>query len=169
MIERTHEESMNRGGARQPFVPASSSNMISDMFRPSLAIQHCSGDLRTTGLHAPVFPQGMIGVMQDCDVMVAGGAEATVRPSIGGSVAARTVNSEHDPKLHRDPGIDRDCFCSGEAEAKVLEEYDAKARGAKNLRGIGWFRDERDAYHMMIAPDIDGPSCRSSVHGIAQR
>jgi 3-oxoacyl-[acyl-carrier-protein] synthase II len=168
MIERTHEELMNRGARRiSPFfVPASIINMISGHVSikfgfkgPNIAVATAC----TTGLHAIGLSARMIEY-GDCDVMVAGGAEATVSPlGIGGFAAARALSTRNDdPKTASRPwDRDRDGFVLGEGGGVVvLEEYEhAKARGAKIYAELAGFGMSADAYHM-TAPDIDGP-CRS--------
>jgi 3-oxoacyl-[acyl-carrier-protein] synthase II len=168
MIERTHEELMNRGARRiSPFfVPASIINMISGHVSikfgfkgPNIAVATAC----TTGLHAIGLSARMIEY-GDCDVMVAGGAEATVSPlGIGGFAAARALSTRNeDPKTASRPwDRDRDGFVLGEGGGVVvLEEYEhAKARGAKIYAEVAGFGMSADAFHM-TAPDIDGP-CRS--------
>ena len=168
MIERTHEELTNRGARRiSPFfVPASIINMISGHVSikfgfkgPNIAVATAC----TTGLHAIGLSARMIEY-GDCDVMVAGGAEATVSPlGVGGFAAARALSTRNeDPKTASRPwDRDRDGFVLGEGGGVVvLEEYEhAKARGAKIYAEVAGFGMSADAYHM-TAPDIDGP-CRS--------
>ena len=166
MIERTHEELSNRGPRRiSPFfVPASIINMISGHVSskfgfkgPNIAVvTACTTGLHAIGLSARMIEYG------DCDVMVAGGAEATVSPlGIGGFAAARALSTRNeDPKTASRPwDKDRDGFVLGEGGGVlVLEEYEhAKARGARIYAELAGFGMSADAYHM-TAPDIDGPS-----------
>ena len=165
MIEQTHAEYASRGPRRiSPFfVPASIINMISGHVSikfgfkgPNLAVVTAC----TTGLHAIGLAGRMIEY-GDCDVMVAGGAEATVSPlGIGGFCAARALSTRNDdPKTASRPwDKDRDGFVLGEgAGVLVLEEYEhAKARGARIYAELAGFGLSADAYHM-TAPNVDGP------------
>lgn len=165
MIEQTHAELVNRGPRRVSpfFVPASIINMISGHVAikfgfkgPNIAVvTACTTGLHAIGLSARMIEYG------DCDVMIAGGAEATVSPlGIGGFAAARALSTRNDdPKTASRPwDIDRDGFVLGEgAGVVVLEEYEhAKARGAKIYAEVSGFGMSADAYHM-TAPDVDGP------------
>lgn len=165
MIEQTHAELVNRGPRRVSpfFVPASIINMISGHVAikfgfkgPNIAVvTACTTGLHAIGLSARMIEYG------DCDVMIAGGAEATVSPlGIGGFAAARALSTRNDdPKTASRPwDRDRDGFVLGEgAGVVVLEEYEhAKARGAKIYAEVSGFGMSADAYHM-TAPDVDGP------------
>ncbi|MDP2820415.1 MAG: beta-ketoacyl-ACP synthase II [Polaromonas sp.] len=165
MIEQTHAELTNRGPRRiSPFfVPASIINMISGHVSikfgfkgPNIGVvTACTTGLHAIGLSARMIEYG------DCDVMVAGGAEATVSPlGIGGFAAARALSTRNDdPKTASRPwDRDRDGFVLGEGSGVVvLEEYEhAKARGAKIYAELTGFGMSADAYHM-TAPDVDGP------------
>jgi len=165
MIEATQTEYASRGARRiSPFfVPASIINMISGHasikfgFKgPNIAVVTAC----TTGLHAIGLAGRMIEY-GDCDVMVAGGAEATVSPlGVGGFCAARAVSTRNDdPETASRPwDRDRDGFVLGEgAGVLVLEEYEhAKARGARIYAELSGFGMSADAYHM-TAPSVDGP------------
>ena len=165
MIEQTHTELVNRGPRRiSPFfVPASIINMISGHVAikfgfkgPNIAVvTACTTGLHAIGLSARMIEYG------DCDVMVAGGAEATISPlGLGGFAAARALSTRNeDPKTASRPwDRDRDGFVLGEGGGVVvLEEYEhARARGAKIYAEVAGFGMSADAYHM-TAPDIDGP------------
>ena len=165
LIEQTQIEYGERGPRRiSPFfVPASIINMISGHISiqygyqgPNLAIVTAC----TTGLHN-IGQAGRLIEYGDADVMIAGGAEATVSPlGIGGFAAARALSVRNDsPQTASRPwDKDRDGFVLGEgAGVMVLEEYEhARKRGAKIYAELAGFGMGADAFHM-TAPNVDGP------------
>jgi 3-oxoacyl-[acyl-carrier-protein] synthase II len=173
MIEDTHNDFL-AGGPRKIspfFIPGTISNMISGnlsiMFGlkgPNLAVvTACTTGLHAIGLSARMIEYG------DADVMVCGGAEATISPlAIGGFASAQALSTRNDdPATASRPwDKDRDGFVMGEgAGVMVLEEYEhARARGAKIYAELAGFGMSGDAFHM-TAPDTDGP-CRSMVNAM---
>ncbi len=165
LIEDTHSELTARGPRRiSPFfVPASIINMISGHVSmrlgfkgPNLAVVTAC----TTGLHS-IGEAGRLIEYGDADVMVAGGAEATVSPlGIGGFAAMRALSTRNDdPTAASRPwDKDRDGFVLGEgAGVLVLEEYEhAKKRGARIYAELSGYGMSADAGHM-TAPNMDGP------------
>jgi 3-oxoacyl-[acyl-carrier-protein] synthase II len=165
LIEATQKEYSERGPRRiSPFfVPASIINMISGHVSilygfkgPNLAIVTAC----TTGLHC-IGEAGRMIEYGDADVMIAGGAEATVSPlGVGGFAAARALSTRNDdPATASRPwDKDRDGFVLGEGGGVlVLEEYEhASKRGAKIYAELVGFGMGADAYHM-TAPNVDGP------------
>ncbi|MBP9058841.1 MAG: beta-ketoacyl-ACP synthase II [Rhodoferax sp.] len=165
MIEDMHAELLNRGARRiSPFfVPATIINMVAGQVAirfgfkgPNLAIVSAC----TSGLHC-IGQAGRMIEYGDADVMLAGGAEATVCPlGIGGFAAMRALSTRNeDPASASRPwDKDRDGFVLGEgAGVLVLEEYEhAKARGATIYAELAGFGMSADAGHM-TAPNMDGP------------
>ena len=165
MIEQTQVEYSARGPRRiSPFfVPASIINMISGHLSikygytgPNVAMVTAC----TTGLHC-IGDAGRMIEYGDADVMIAGGAEATISPlGLGGFAAARALSTRNDsPATASRPwDKDRDGFVLGEgAGVLVLEEFEhAKARGAKIYAELAGFGMGADAFHM-TAPNVDGP------------
>ncbi|WP_397399692.1 beta-ketoacyl-ACP synthase II [Phenylobacterium sp.] len=97
----------------------------------------------------------------DADVMVAGGAEASVVPvGIAGFIACRAMSTDFNEtpqKASRPYDKDRDGFVMGEgAGIVVLEELEhALARGAKIYAEVIGYGMAGDAYHI-TAPAEDG-------------
>ncbi|RCX10282.1 beta-ketoacyl-ACP synthase II [Extensimonas vulgaris] len=165
MIENTHAELVARGPRRITpfFVPASIINMVAGHVSmrfgfkgPNLSVVTAC----TTGLHC-IGEAGRMIEYGDADVVVAGGAEATVSPlGVGGFAAMRALSTRNDdPQTASRPwDKDRDGFVLGEgAGIMVLESYEhAKARGAKIYAELTGFGMSADAGHI-TAPNMDGP------------
>ncbi len=164
MIEDTHNEVL-KGGPRKIspfFIPSTIINMISGnlsiMFGlkgPNLAMVTAC----TTSTHC-IGEAGRLIEYEDCDVMVAGGAEATITLlAVGGFAAARALSTRNDdPATASRPwDKDRDGFVLGEgAGVLVLEELEhAKKRGATIYAELAGYGMSGDAYHM-TAPQEDG-------------
>ncbi len=103
----------------------------------------------------------------DADIMVAGGAEATICDvGVGAFSAARTLSKRNDEpqKASRPYDKDRDGFIMSEGSAVlVLEEYEhAKKRGAKIYAEIVGYSQTGDAYDV-VAPAPDGAGAIHSM------
>ncbi len=103
----------------------------------------------------------------EADVMITGGAEATISPmAMAGFCQARALSTRNDDptRASRPFDKDRDGFVMGEGSGiMVMESYDhAKARGATifcEFLGSGM---TADAYHM-TAPHPEGRGAKSAI------
>jgi 3-oxoacyl-[acyl-carrier-protein] synthase II len=161
------------GGVRKIspfFVPGTIINMISGLASihygykgPNLStVSACSTANHSLGEAARIIEYG------DADVMIAGGAEATVSPlGVGGFCAARALSTRNDDPEHasRPWDRDRDGFVLGEgAGVLVLEELEhARARGARIYCELAGYGMSADAHHITAPPD-DGDGARRSMN-----
>jgi len=164
MIESTHSELLKNGPRRiSPFfIPSTIINMIAGNLSimlgtkgPNLAIvTACTTSTHCIGEAAKSIRYG------EAEIMIAGGAEATVTElAMGGFASARALSTRNDvPEAASRPwDRDRDGFVLGEgAGAVVLEEYEhAKARGARIYCELAGYGVSSDAFHI-TAPAEDG-------------
>jgi 3-oxoacyl-[acyl-carrier-protein] synthase II len=156
-LEETHLTAVNKGHRR-----------VSPFFIPSIIVNLASGQISikhgaegvnyapvsacATGNHA--IGESMRHIQHgDADVMICGGAEATITLlGISGFTAARAVSERNDApeKASRPFDKDRDGFVPGEgAGILILEEYEhAKARGARIYCEAVGYAATADAYHV---------------------
>lgn len=175
LIEENHIKMMNSGPKRVSpfFVPATITNMISGFLSimeglkgPNLTIVTAC----TTGVHNIGVAARTIAY-NDADVMVAGGAEASITPlGMAGFSAARALSSQNEnPQAASRPwDKGRDGFVMGEgAGIVVLEELEhALARGAHIYGELAGFGMSGDAHHMTSPPENGEGAALSMLNAI---
>jgi 3-oxoacyl-[acyl-carrier-protein] synthase II len=155
---------------------------LSPFFIPSALVNLASGNLSikygfkgpnhavvtacATGVHA-IGDAARLIMWGDADVMVAGGAEATVcEIGIAGFCASRALSTGFNDRpaaASRPWDKDRDGFVMGEgAGVVVLEEYEhALKRGAKIYAEIAGYGMSGDAYHITAPAEHHDGAFRS--------
>jgi 3-oxoacyl-[acyl-carrier-protein] synthase II len=175
MIEDTQRAYL-QGGVRKIspfFVPGTIINMVAGLVSihygyrgPNLGtVSACSTGNHSLGEAARLIEYG------DADVMVAGGAEATISPlGVGGFTAARALSTRNDdPATASRPwDVGRDGFVLGEgAGILVLEEHEhAKARGARIYCELAGYGMSADAHHITAPPEDGGGAARSMLNAL---
>lgn len=163
---------MAEGGARRVsplMVPKGLANMAAGAVAIHLGllgpnkcvVTACASGTHSLGDAASLIQSGK------ADVMVAGGAEATVIPfGIAGFCAMKALSTRNDEpeRASRPFDLDRNGFVMGEgAGIMVLEsEEHAKARGAEILGVVAGMGDTCDAYHI-TAPRPDGSGVAAAM------
>ena len=126
-----------------------------------------------SGAHA-IGDAARLIALDDADVMVAGGAEATVcRIGIAGFAASKALSTRFNDtpqKASRPWDVDRDGFVMGEgAGILILEELEhARKRGAHIYAEIIGYGMSGDAHHI-TAPAEDGNGAFRAMQGALRR
>jgi len=162
--EDQHTTLMEKGPRRVSpfFIPMMIANMASGQISMitgakgpnTAAVSACATGTHSIGDSFKMIQRG------DADVMICGGAEATIRPiGMAGFCAMRAMSTRNDEpeKASRPFDVDRDGFVMGEgAGVLILESLEhAQARGARIYAEVIGYGMSGDAYHM-TDPDPDG-------------
>ncbi|MCC6587393.1 MAG: beta-ketoacyl-ACP synthase II [Bryobacterales bacterium] len=166
VIEREHKTLLEKGPDRiSPFfIPATIINLASGFVSirtgakgPNSAVATaCATSTHAIGDSFRIIQRG------EADVMICGGAEASITPlGVGGFAAMRALSQRNDEpsRACRPWDKDRDGFIVGEGSGiLILEELEfAKARGANILAEVVGYGMTADAYHITSgAEDGDG-------------
>ena len=162
-IEREHEKLLNKGPRRVDLllVPKMITNMAAGNISIQFGLKGKSISISTacaTGTHCIGEAYRSIQC-SDADIMIAGGAEATITPiCVSGFSSLTALSFSEDPARCSIPfDKERNGFVIGEgAGILVLEEYEhAKRRGANILAEVVGYGATSDAYHI-TSPAEDG-------------
>lgn len=166
-LANEHSRGLERGFEKVSplFIPMCISNMAAGQIAIahglkgmcSCVVTACAGGTNAVGDAFHYIRDGY------SEVMVCGGAEATVTPfGIGGFASMKALSLSEDPNRASIPfDKERGGFVLGEGSGiLVLEEYEhAKARGAKIYGEVVGYGTSCDAYHITApSPDGSGPA-----------
>ena len=169
-IEREHSKGLDYSFDRVSpfFIPMSIGNMAAGHIAITYGLQGmctcpvtaCAGGTNAVGDAFRLIRDGY------ADMMVCGGAEASITPlGVGGFTSMRALSESEDPSRASIPfDKERNGFVMGEgAGILVLEEYEhAMARGAKIYCELKGYASNCDAYHI-TAPRPDGSGAASCM------
>jgi 3-oxoacyl-[acyl-carrier-protein] synthase II len=156
-LEKTKETLMHRGPTKVS--PYSIPGIIPNMAAGQVSIAHglrgpsyctssaCSSGAHALGEAAEWIRRGKV------DVMVAGGAEATITPvGVAGFEAMHALSKRNDDPIHASRPFDRgrDGFVCGEGAGVLVVESltHARARGARIYAELTGYGASSDAYHL---------------------
>ncbi|MFE5319634.1 beta-ketoacyl-ACP synthase II [Paenibacillus sp. NPDC056579] len=170
--EEQHKILLEKGPKRVSpfFIPMMIANMASGQISMltgakgpnSTAVTACATGTHSIGDSYKMIQRG------DADVMICGGAEATISPTgVAGFCALRAMSTrnEEPEKASRPFDTDRDGFVMGEGSGiLILESLEhAQKRGARIYGEVIGYGMSGDAYHM-TDPDPDGAArCMSKA------
>ena len=173
-LESQHATLLSKGPARvSPFmIPYMISNIASGL----ISMEYGLGGPNMSIVTACATSNHNIGeawrIMKfgDADVMVCGGAEATILPTgVAGFSNMKALSSRNDEpqRASRPYDVDRDGFVMGEGGGAIILETEehARKRGAKILCSLAGYGNNTDGYHV-TAPRPDGSgavSCMQSA------
>jgi 3-oxoacyl-[acyl-carrier-protein] synthase II len=175
-LEDQYRQLIERGPGRVSpfFIPM----MISDMASGQISIQYgakgpnyCTVSACASGAHA--IGQAYRVIQDDeADVMITGGAEASVTPlSFAGFCSMKAMSTRNDEPVRASRPFDsqRDGFVMGEgAGILVLEEFEhARTRGAKIIAEVIGYGATGDAHHM-TAPAPEGEGAARAMRAAIQ-
>jgi len=171
VIEREHQNLL-AGGPRKIspfFIPATIINLASGQVSIRTRAKgpnSATATACTTSAHA-VGDSFRLIQRDEADVMICGGAEASITPmGIGGFAAMRALSTRNDdpPAASRPFDAERDGFVVGEgAGILILEEMDfACRRGAPILAELVGYGMSADAHHI-TSPSEDGSGARRVI------
>ncbi|MGG4393488.1 beta-ketoacyl-ACP synthase II [Paenibacillus thiaminolyticus] len=164
--EEQHRTLLEKGVKRVSpfFIPMMIANMASGHISMMIgargpntaAVSACATGTHSIGDAFKIIQRG------DADVMICGGAEATIRPiGMAGFCAMRAMSTRNDEpeRASRPFDVDRDGFIMGEgAGVLVLESLEhALQRGARIYAEVIGYGMSADAHHI-TEPDPEGPA-----------
>lgn len=170
-IEEQYDKLKEKGPGRLSpfFIPAVIANLASGQVSIAWGLKGVNYSVTSacaTGAHSVGEATAYIRDGR-CDVMVAGGCEATVcKLGIGGFAAMRALSTRNDApeKASRPWDKDRDGFVLGEGGAVlILESLEhAEKRGARIYAEVAGYGVSSDGYHM-TSPSPDGSGAAASM------